>query len=269
MSCRPIALLTPLILFSAIAGSTVAQTPPPGGGAGGMQGPPRTAEDARPMAERLLARFDADRDGAITEAELGALDSPTAAGTGGARMRAMILAADANGDARVTVEELAAGAQRMMVRMNGAGGSPGAGPGGSMVVGNAAEMFSLPRTAEALPTWTAQMFTRLDANQDAAITGNELAILANPTVASIGGSRLRALIVQSDASRDSRIDQEELTAGAQRAFTRLDRDGDGRLSNEELPPAAPPAPPPARMTVPSTAPADPTMPPPMDGPTGG
>lgn len=265
MSCRPIALLTPFILVSAIAGSGVAQTPPQGGGAGDMQGPPRTAEQARPMAERLVARFDANRDGAITEAELAVLDSPTDAGRGGSRMREMILAADANGDARVTVEELTAGTQRMMVRTNGAGGSPGAGPGGAMIVGNAAEMFNLPRTADALPVWTAQIFARLDANQDGAITGNELAILANPTIAPIGGSRLRALIAQSDASRDSRIDQEELTAGARRAFTRLDRDGDGRLSNEELPPPAPPAPP-ARMTVPSTAAADPTMPPPMDGP---
>ena len=59
-----------------------------------MGGFPRTAEDVQPWAERLFARFDANQDGAITEDELAVLDSPAAAPMG-ARMRMMILAADA------------------------------------------------------------------------------------------------------------------------------------------------------------------------------
>jgi hypothetical protein len=125
-------------------------------------------------------------------------------------------------------------------------GAPGAGMGGGMGGG-----MGLPRTSEAVAPWSARIFTRLDANQDAGITGDELAIFANPRVAAMGGSRMRAMIVQSDTSRDSRISAEELAAGAQRMFTRMDRNGDGRLTDDELPQR--PAPPPA-VTIP---PADP------------
>ena len=124
---------------------------------------------------------------------------------------------------------------------------PGGGMGGGMGLG-------LPRASDEVPPWAGRMFTRMDANQDGNITGNELAILANPTVAAMGGSRMRAMIVQSDANRDSRISLEELTAGAQRSFARMDRNGDGRLADDELP--QPPAPP--------TRPAGPVMPPPVD-----
>jgi len=248
MSRRPIALTTAFILLSALAGPAVAQTPPQGGGMGGMQGLPRTADEVQPWAERLFTRFDANRDGAITEDELAVLDNPQVAAMGGSRMRAMILESDADGDARVTLEELTAWAQRMFERMNGGGGAPAGLPpgnaaGGAMGGGFGAEMFTLPRTADAVAPWAERLFTRLDANQDGVITGNELAILANPTVAAMGGSRLRAMIAQSDANRDSRISLEEMTAGAQRMFNRMDLNGDGRLSDAELPrPPAPPAP---------------------------
>ena len=257
MTLRPIAFVAPIILLSALAGAVAAQTPPPGSGqsggqsggmGGGMGGFPRTAEEVQPWAERLFARFDTNQDGAITEDELAVLDSPAAAPMG-PRMRMMILAADADGNARVTVEELTAGAQQMFGRMNGAGGGRPAGGGmGAGMGGGGAEMFSPPRTADAVTPWAERLFTRLDANQDSNVTGNELAVLANPMVASMGGSRLRAMIAQSDANRDSRISLEEMTAGAQRMFNRMDTNGDGRLSDAELPrPAAPAARPPVNI----------------------
>lgn len=256
MTLRPITL-APIVLIAALGGAVAAQTPPPGSGqstgpGGGMGGFPRTAEEVQPWAERLFTRFDANQDGAITEDELAVLDSPAAAPMG-PRMRMMILAADADGNARVTVEELTAGAQQMFGRMNGAGGSRpaggGMGPGmGGGMGGGAAEMFSLPRTSDAVSPWAGRLFSRLDANQDSSVTGNEMALLANPMVASMGGSRLRAMIAQSDANRDSRISLEEMTAGAQRMFNRMDTNGDGRLSDAELPrPAAPAARPPVNI----------------------
>lgn len=130
-------------------------------------------------------------------------------------------------------------------------------PGGGMGGG-----FSLPRVSEEVAPWSARIFGRLDANGDASITGDELAILANPRVAAMGGSRMRAMIVQSDTSRDSRISAEELSAGAQRMFARMDRDGDGRLADDELP-QAPPQP------APLTIPPAPTVPPFPDTPSEG
>jgi hypothetical protein len=134
MTLRPINLLAPFILFSALAGAAAAQTPPPGGApgggmGGGMGGFPRSTEEVQPWAERLFGRFDANQDGAITEDELAVLDSPNAAAMGGSRFRTMILAADANGDARVSSAEWTSAAQQMFERMSGAGAGAGR-PGG-------------------------------------------------------------------------------------------------------------------------------------------
>jgi Ca2+-binding EF-hand superfamily protein len=273
MILHPTALIASVLFAAASAGLASAQTPPPGGApgggmGGGMGGFPRTAEEVQPWAERLFSRFDTNQDGAITEDELAVLDSPNAAPMGGSRFRTMILAADANSDARVSSAEWTSAAQQMFERMSGAGrpgggppgaappgaappgaGRPGGGPGAGGMGGGGAEMFSPPRAADAVAPWAERLFTRLDANQDASITGNELAILANPMVASMGGSRLRAMIAQSDSSRDSRISLEEMTAGAQRMFNRMDTNGDGRLSDAELPRPAAPAPP-ASVNIP-------------------
>ncbi|MDQ3125267.1 MAG: hypothetical protein M3Q74_06635 [Pseudomonadota bacterium] len=248
MSRRLTALITPFILVTALAGSASAQAPVQDGMGAGMQGMPRAAEEVRPWTEGLFARLDANQDGALVEGELAVLDSPSG---GGSRFRAMILRADADADARVTLEELAGGTQQMFERMSRRGG-PGMGGGG---------MTALPRSADAVAPWSGGLMTRLDVNQDGAITGNELAVLANPTVAAMGGSRMRAMIVQSDANRDSRINAEELAAGAQRMFTRMDRNGDGQLADDELP-QRPPAPAPMAMPPPaSTMPSFPDMPP--------
>jgi len=230
-----------MTLAAALGTVAVAQTPPqeggPGEGMANMPGLPRTAEEVQPWAERMFTRFDANQDGAITEDELAVLDNPTVGAMGGSMIRMMILRSDADGDSRVTVEELTAGAQRMFERMTSGGGARGGMRGGP------GDMLTMPRTADAVQPWAEGLFARLDTNQDGVITGSELAVLANPTVAAMGGSRLRAMIVQSDANRDSRITLEEMTAGAQRMFNRMDQNGDGRLSDTELPQApARPAP---------------------------
>ena len=101
-----------------------------------------------------------------------------------------------------------------------------------------------PRALADVPVWADRLFGRLDANQDAALTGDELAVLSSGPAAAMGGGRLRRMIGQSDSSNDGRISREELTAGTERMFTRMDADGDGVLSDSELPrPPAPPRPP--------------------------
>ena len=108
---------------------------------------------------------------------------------------------------------------------------PGGGQGG----------MGPPPTLADVPAWAGRIFDRLDANTDDAVTGDELAVLSSGPAAAMGGGRLRRMIAQSDASNDGRISREELTAGAERMFRRMDADGDGVLSDSERP--RPPAPP--------------------------
>ncbi|HYC67816.1 hypothetical protein [Brevundimonas sp.] len=128
--------------------------------------------------------------------------------------------------------------------------APAAMPGGGM---------GPARSLADVPAWTDRLFGRLDANQDGALTGDELAVLSSGPAAAMGGGRLRRMIGQSDASNDGRISREELTAGAERMFRRMDADGDGRLSDDELPrPAAPPRAP--SIPLPEPEPEPMTMP---------
>jgi hypothetical protein len=123
-----------------------------------------------------------------------------------------------------------------------------------------ATMMGPPRTAAEAPAWADRLFDRLDADADGVITGRELMVLSRGEVAARGGSRIRAMVSQSDASNDARVTREELHAGAVRMFERMDADGDGRLSDAEMPrPPAPPAP----VALPAPA-ADPMPMPGMD-----
>ena len=132
---------------------------------------------------------------------------------------------------------------------DGSGGRPGGGMGP-------------PRTLGEAPAWADRLFGRLDANQDASVTGDELAVLSSGPAAAMGGGRLRRMIAQSDASNDGRISREELIAGTERMFRRMDADGDGVLSDGEMPrPAAPrlpplPAPEPEPMPFPEMSDGD-------------
>ncbi|MDP3802497.1 EF-hand domain-containing protein [Brevundimonas sp.] len=124
-------------------------------------------------------------------------------------------------------------------------------PGGGM---------GLPRTAAEVQPWSDRLFTRLDVGQDGAVTGDELTVLTGPQAAARGGSRLRAMVAQSDSSGDARISREELAAGALRMFGRMDRNGDGRLADDELP-QPPSRPAPVPIPAPDPMPTFPDSPP--------
>ncbi|MGQ3041189.1 MAG: EF-hand domain-containing protein [Brevundimonas sp.] len=109
-------------------------------------------------------------------------------------------------------------------------------PGGAARMGGGGMMgMMLPRTTADVGPWSGRVFTRLDGNQDGSITADELSMLMRPEVARMGGSRLRAMISQSDSNRDARVSREEFDAGALRMFQRMDANGDGQLTGEELP----------------------------------
>jgi hypothetical protein len=138
-------------------------------------------------------------------------------------------------------------------------------PPGPPAEGRMGGGMMLPRATDQVAPWADRLFARLDANQDGSITGDEMATLTRPEVASRGGSRLRGMISQSDANRDARVNREELSAGAGRMFARMDRNSDGRLEDDELPqPPAPPRP----MAIPMPQPSQMPMPMPPE-PSGG
>jgi hypothetical protein len=140
MRLRSILLAAPAVLVlsaSAAFAQTPGQTPPPspapqgppqgappgapqvvrqGGMMMGMM--PRTTAEVPAWAERLFDRLDANADGAITGDELTVLTREPVASMGGGRLRAMISQSDANRDARVSREELQAGALRAFQRMD-------------------------------------------------------------------------------------------------------------------------------------------------------
>ncbi|MEJ6788419.1 hypothetical protein BrevBR_02605 [Brevundimonas sp. BR2-1] len=135
--------------------------------------------------------------------------------------------------------------------------SPGMGMGG-------------PMTLEAMQARQDQMFTRLDANADDMITGNELAPLTQPPMSQMGGPRIRSMITRADADRNARISRDEMRSAATALFASLDADHDGLVTPAERAAMMPAPPAPARVSIPSTAPTDQTgMPPGMEPPNGG
>ena len=112
-----------------------------------------------------------------------------------------------------------------------------------------------PPSLADIPAWADRLFGHLDADRDAVITGGELAVLSSGPAAAMGGGRLRRMIAQSDSSNDGRISRDELIAGTERMFNRMDADGDGTLSEAERPrPPAPPRPPSIPMPQPDPMP---------------
>ena len=67
-----------------------------------------------------------------------------------------------------------------------------------------------PRALAEAPAWADRLFGRLDANQDAAVTGDELAVLSSGPAAAMGGGRLRRMIAQSDVLHAAAIPTAQL-----------------------------------------------------------
>lgn len=92
-----------------------------------------------------------------------------------------------------------------------------------------------PQTLAQMQARNDQMFARLDANADGAITGDELAVLTGGPQGARGGGRLREMIARADADRNARITLEELRSGTAQRFARMDANGDGVVTDEERP----------------------------------
>ena len=92
-----------------------------------------------------------------------------------------------------------------------------------------------PQTLAQMQARTEQMFVRLDADSDGAITSDELAVLTGGAQGARVAGQLREMITRADADGNARITLEELRNGTARRFARLDADGDGVVTDEERP----------------------------------
>ena len=114
---------TAALAIALTAGVAAAQTPPatppagaPGGGMG-MRGP-MNLEAMQMRQDMMFQRMDVNQDGFLTGDELAALSQGPMGQAGGARMRAQIARADADGDSRISRDEMRTAAAAMFARMD-------------------------------------------------------------------------------------------------------------------------------------------------------
>lgn len=132
-------------------------------------------KDPAKRAEMLLGKLDADKDGALSRAEFEAKFAGERKGEVSAKFAEKFAAADANGDGKLTREELAA----MKPGHHGRRGMHGKDPA------ERAEM----------------LLGKLDADKDGAISKAE-----------VDGSRFAAKFAEVDTNGDTRVTREELIA---------------------------------------------------------
>jgi Ca2+-binding EF-hand superfamily protein len=217
-----------------------------------LQQPGPELGPGRPPA-RFASAFDTDRDGTISNAEI-------------ASASAVLLQLDANGDGRLTAEELrpsfARDGRRDPRAPSGAGrggndrtvGAPGAGPASA---GDLADtLMALDRNSDGVlrrdeMPWRFQgLFERADADKDGALTRDELTQSASASMQSGapgdgrggpapgGRDRRRGggfdpLLRALDADRDGVLSDAEI-AGAAAVLLSLDTNQDGQLTGDEL-----------------------------------
>jgi len=160
----------------------------------------------RPSVDQIMKRFDTDGDGKLTKAEL---PGP---------MAERMMRADANSDGAVTKEELAESLKRLAGGMRGQGGGRGM-PEPEQVLKRLDANGDGKLTKDELPEPMAERMMQADANGDGAITKEEL-VEARKRFA--GGGR-------GQGGGRGMPDPEQM-------FKRFDKNSDGKLSKDELPP---------------------------------
>jgi Ca2+-binding EF-hand superfamily protein len=190
----------------------------------------------------LLAALDANHDNTIDEAEL-------------TKAPAALRALDKNQDGRIAAEEMSP----MMGRGRGGRGREEEGPQGSNAVEEAIKTYlSFDRNNDGklvrdeVPERMQGIFDRADADKDGVLTADELRAMARAQQAASGGGREEGpgrggrdgrggagmrdpIFAALDTDHDNAISVEEI-ANAPAALKALDRNQDGKLTEDELRP---------------------------------
>ena len=182
-----------------------------------MARPADQAQGDQQLAQKLMA-FDKQGKGYLTEADL-----PE-------RMKAIFARNDANHDGKLTLEELTAAGARQ------------AGPaGGGNARGNSLEFFKRDPILATLDlnhdgelsaseiAAAAASLQLLDLDHDGTLTAREIAV-HQMTVE----ERVHHMLDEFDGDKDGRIARAEAPERMQAEFDKIDKDGDGYLSADEL-----------------------------------
>lgn len=205
----------------------------------------------------LFDKLDANQDGVVTSDEVP--DDKQAI------FERLLRVGDANGDKKLSKEELVAGLKKAAPQAEAAPGRPGGAPGGlpnvapKEIFGRMDKDGNGKIEKDEIPERMKENLARVDTNSDGAIDLAEFEKVAqffggggrrpegapagapegrpNPGGPGPGGPVLRAL----DADGDGEISASEL-ADATKALARLDKNGDGKLTRDEIgpPPGARP-----------------------------
>lgn len=181
------------------------------------EGPMRRMGDR--LEQRLLQRFDADRDGRVTREEMQA------------GIRRIFAEADLDGDGRITDADLPP-AMRGLGVLSSEAGVGGMHPGrGMRFLGMLAQADAnrdgVVTLDEAL-AMADRHFTRLDRNRDGVVDRADREALQKETL----DYRVRRFMHRFGAS-DGRITREQFAAKAGERFAMMDSDGDGVLRRDE------------------------------------
>jgi Ca2+-binding EF-hand superfamily protein len=95
-------------------------------------------------------------------------------------------------------------------------------------------------TKEDFEAKTRSKFARWDANSDGTVTAEEVAAIIERRMERRhhrrGGGRMQRMLRRLDADRDGKVTKAEVEAGVTERFARMDLDGDGVITDADLPP---------------------------------
>ncbi len=227
----------------------------PQGGPGGGFGP-----EAR---QRMLERFDKDGDGQLSDAEretmraeIGQRGGPGGPGGPGGERGKFFETADKNGDGKLTQDEAppelwariskadadgdqAVTREELGAAMRGRGG-PG-GPGGSRPDFESLDKNSDGKiTQDEAPAEAWDRMAQADTNEDGAVTKEELGAMMSQRGGPAGPGGPKGpggrgnLFEKNDKNGDGKISQDEAPAEAWARLSQADKDGDNAVTREEL-----------------------------------
>jgi Ca2+-binding EF-hand superfamily protein len=196
----------------------------------GWRGLGRNAGAAAP-GDRMISMFDSNKDGKVTKDEFEAY------------LKRQFAEADLNNDGRISDEDLppalrgrgvlAGDAGRGAGMGFGLGGGRGGMMGGGHMLGYLrdadANKDSVVTSEEALASGL-KRFAAMDHNKDTVLDKADFEALRKETT----DYRVKRFIHHFGADKDGKVSREQFAAKAKERFARMDRDGDGRVSGQEL-----------------------------------